>query len=56
MEEHRLEMLTRQHGIRQKRDDGGICKSHNGYEPLWTFLVVPMRSISPSANVPRQLK
>jgi ParB family transcriptional regulator, chromosome partitioning protein len=27
MEENRLEMLARQHGIRQKRDDGGIAKT-----------------------------
>jgi ParB family chromosome partitioning protein len=27
MEEPRLEMLARQHGIRQKRDDGGISKT-----------------------------
>ena len=25
MEEHRLEILTRQHGIRQKQGDAGIC-------------------------------
>jgi ParB family chromosome partitioning protein len=24
MDENRVEMLARQHGIRQKRDDGGI--------------------------------
>lgn len=27
MEENRLETLTRQHGIRQKRDDGGVAKT-----------------------------
>jgi hypothetical protein len=27
MDEHRVEMLARQHGIRQKRDDGGIGKT-----------------------------
>jgi ParB family transcriptional regulator, chromosome partitioning protein len=27
MEENRLEMLARQHGIRQKRDDGGVAKT-----------------------------
>ncbi len=27
MEEQRLEMLARQHGIRQKRDDGGVGKT-----------------------------
>jgi ParB family chromosome partitioning protein len=27
MEENRVEMLARQHGIRQKRDDGGIAKT-----------------------------
>ena len=27
MEENRIEMLARQHGIRQKRDDGGVSKT-----------------------------
>lgn len=27
MDENRLEMLARQHGIRQKRDDGGVAKT-----------------------------
>jgi ParB family transcriptional regulator, chromosome partitioning protein len=27
MDENRVEMLARQHGIRQKRDDGGIGKT-----------------------------
>ena len=27
MDESRVEMLARQHGIRQKRDDGGIGKT-----------------------------
>jgi len=27
MEENRMEMLARQHGIRQKREDGGIAKT-----------------------------
>ena len=31
MEEDRLEMLTRQHGIRQKRDEGGIKKTLTAY-------------------------
>ncbi len=31
MEEPRLEMLARQHGIRQKRDDGGIGKTLTAY-------------------------
>jgi hypothetical protein len=31
MEEPRLKMLPRQHGIRQKRDDGGIGKSFAAY-------------------------
>ena len=31
MEEPRLEMLARQHGIRQKRDDGGIGKTLASY-------------------------
>ena len=31
IEEHRLEMLARQHGIRQKRDDGGIGKTLAAY-------------------------
>ena len=31
MEEPRLEMLARQHGIRQRRDDGGIGKTLAAY-------------------------
>jgi ParB family chromosome partitioning protein len=31
MEENRLEMLARQHGIRQKRDDGGIAKTFTSF-------------------------
>jgi|SRR5271165_5549717 len=31
LEEPRLEMLARQHGIRQKRDDGGIAKTLAAY-------------------------
>jgi ParB family chromosome partitioning protein len=31
MEEPRLKMLARQHGIRQKRDDGGIGKTLAAY-------------------------
>ena len=31
MEEPRLEMLARQHGIRQKRDDGGIGRTLAAY-------------------------
>ena len=31
LEEPRLEMLARQHGIRQKRDDGGIAKTFAAY-------------------------
>jgi ParB family transcriptional regulator, chromosome partitioning protein len=31
MEEPRLEKLARQHGIRQKRDDGGMGKTLAGY-------------------------
>jgi ParB family chromosome partitioning protein len=27
MDENRVEMLARQHGIRQKRDDGGVKKA-----------------------------
>ncbi len=27
MDENRVEMLARQHGIRQKRDDGGVVKT-----------------------------
>jgi ParB family chromosome partitioning protein len=27
MDESRIEMLARQHGIRQKRDDGGVTKT-----------------------------
>jgi ParB family transcriptional regulator, chromosome partitioning protein len=27
MDENRVEMLARQHGIRQKRDDGGVKKT-----------------------------
>jgi hypothetical protein len=33
-----------------------IPKSRKGYEPAEVLLVVPIRSIRPSANVPRQLK
>ena len=31
MDENRVEMLARQHGIRQKRDDGGITKTLTAY-------------------------
>lgn len=31
MDENRVEMLARQHGIRQKRDDGGIAKTLTAY-------------------------
>ena len=31
LEEHRLQMLARQHGIRQKREDGGIAKTLTAY-------------------------
>ena len=31
MDEHRIEMLARQHGIRQKRDDGGLAKMFNSF-------------------------
>ena len=31
MDESRVEMLARQHGIRQKRDDGGIGKTLTGF-------------------------
>lgn len=31
MEEARLQMLARQHGIREKRDDGGIAKTFTAY-------------------------
>jgi ParB family transcriptional regulator, chromosome partitioning protein len=31
LEEPRLQMLARQHGIRQKRDDGGIAKTLAAY-------------------------
>ena len=31
MDENRVEMLARQHGIRQKRDDGGIGKTLNAF-------------------------
>jgi ParB family transcriptional regulator, chromosome partitioning protein len=31
MEENRLEMLARQHGIRQKRDDGGVAKTLSAF-------------------------
>jgi len=31
MDENRLEMLARQHGIRQKRDDGGVKKTFSAY-------------------------
>jgi ParB family transcriptional regulator, chromosome partitioning protein len=31
MDERRIEALARQHGIRQKRDDGGIAKTFNAF-------------------------
>ena len=31
MDENRVEMLARQHGIRQKRDDGGVKKTFSAY-------------------------
>ncbi len=31
MDENRVEMLARQHGIRQKRDDGGIAKTFGAF-------------------------
>jgi ParB family chromosome partitioning protein len=31
MDENRVEMLARQHGIRQKRDDGGIAKTFSAF-------------------------
>jgi ParB family chromosome partitioning protein len=31
MEENRLEMLARQHGIRQKRDEGGVAKTFRAF-------------------------
>jgi ParB family chromosome partitioning protein len=31
MEENRIEMLARQHGIRQKRDDGGVVKTLSAF-------------------------
>lgn len=31
MGENRVEMLARQHGIRQKRDDGGVKKTFSAY-------------------------
>jgi len=31
MDERRIETLARQHGIRQKRDDGGIAKTFNAF-------------------------
>jgi ParB family transcriptional regulator, chromosome partitioning protein len=31
MEENRLEVLARQHGIRQKRDDGGVAKTLSAF-------------------------
>lgn len=31
LEEPRLQMLARQHGIREKRDDGGIAKTFAAY-------------------------
>jgi ParB family chromosome partitioning protein len=32
MDENRVEMLARQHGIRQKRDDGGVKKTFATYD------------------------
>jgi ParB family chromosome partitioning protein len=31
MDENRVEMLARQHGIRQKRDDGGMAKTFSAF-------------------------
>jgi ParB family chromosome partitioning protein len=31
MDENRVEMLARQHGIRQKRDDGGVGKTVSAF-------------------------
>jgi ParB family chromosome partitioning protein len=31
MDENRVEMLARQHGIRQKRDDGGVAKTVSAF-------------------------
>jgi ParB family transcriptional regulator, chromosome partitioning protein len=31
MDENRVEMLAHQHGIRQKRDDGGVKKTFSAY-------------------------
>jgi ParB family chromosome partitioning protein len=31
MDENRVEMLARQHGIRQKRDDGGVKKTFTAF-------------------------
>lgn len=31
MDENRLSMLARQHGIRQKRDDGGVAKMYSAF-------------------------
>ena len=31
LDENRVEMLARQHGIRQKRDDGGVAKTLGAY-------------------------
>jgi ParB family chromosome partitioning protein len=31
MDENRVEMLARQHGIRQKRDDGGVAKTFSAF-------------------------
>jgi len=31
MDENRVEMLARQHGVRQKRDDGGIAKTFSAF-------------------------
>jgi hypothetical protein len=33
MEENRVEMLARRHGIRQKRDDGGLMKTLAAFIP-----------------------
>jgi ParB family chromosome partitioning protein len=48
MDENRVEMLARQHGIRQKRDDGGVGKTLTAFirradESTLSRLVVPRK-------------
>jgi ParB family transcriptional regulator, chromosome partitioning protein len=45
IDERRLEVLARQHGIRQKRDDGGISKTLTAFLPPPGFSEVAVGTI-----------